>query len=163
MSLPPLRIFSVSVRLLLFLSLIVPILTWNVPLISPVFLKTSLVFPTLLFSSISLHCLFKKAFLSLLAILWTPVLSWVYLSFSPLPFTSLFFSAIVKPPQETTLPSCVSLSLGWFWSPHPVQCYELLPIVLQTLCLPDLIIPWIYSSPPLYNQKGFYLGHTWVA
>ena len=39
-------------------------------LISQIFLKRSLVFPILLFSFISLHCLFKKAFLSLLAILW---------------------------------------------------------------------------------------------
>ena len=32
-----------------------PIFTWNVPLISLIFLKRSLVFPILLFSSISLH------------------------------------------------------------------------------------------------------------
>ena len=31
--------------------------------------------------------------------------------------------------------------------------------VLQALCLPDLI-PWIYLSLPLYNGKGFDLGHT---
>ena len=40
---------------------------------SPIFLKRSLLFPLLLFSSISLHCSFKKAFLSLLAILWNSV------------------------------------------------------------------------------------------
>ena len=28
--------------------------------------------------------------------------------------------------------------------------------------LPDLI-PWIYLSLPLYNRKGFDLGHTWMA
>ena len=50
----------------------------------------------LLFSSISLHCSFKKAFLSLLAILWNSALNWVYLSFSPLPLASLHFSAICK-------------------------------------------------------------------
>ena len=33
--------------------------------------------------------------------------------------------------------------------------------VLHALCLPDLI-PWIYWSPPLYNPKGFDLGHIWV-
>ena len=60
-------IFSTSVRSLQFLSFIVPILAWSVPLIPPFFLKRSLVFPILLFSSISLHCSFK-AFLSLLAI-----------------------------------------------------------------------------------------------
>jgi len=41
-----------------------------VPLVSLIFLKRSLVFPILLLSSISLHWLLRKAFLSLLAILW---------------------------------------------------------------------------------------------
>ena len=71
---------SPSVRSLPFLSFILPILAWNVPLTAPIFLKGSLVFPLLLFSSISLHCSFKKAFLSLLAILWNSAFSWVYLS-----------------------------------------------------------------------------------
>ena len=48
---------------------------------------------------------------------------------------------------------------GWFWSLSRVQCYELPSIVLQALCLLDLIL-WIYVSLPLYNGKGFYLGHT---
>ena len=50
----------------------------------------------LLFSSISLHCSLKKAFLSLLAILWNSAFRWVHHSLSPLPFTSLLFSAICK-------------------------------------------------------------------
>ena len=50
----------------------------------------------LLFSSISLHCSIKKAFLSLLTILWNSTFSWVYLSLSPLPFASILFSAICK-------------------------------------------------------------------
>ena len=53
-----------------FLSFIVPIFAWKVPLASLIFLKRSLVFPILLFSSISLHWSLRKAFLSLLAILW---------------------------------------------------------------------------------------------
>ena len=67
-------ISSASVRSLTFLSFILPIFAWNVPLVSLVFLKRSLVFPSIvfrLFSSISLHCSLKKAFLSLLAVLWT--------------------------------------------------------------------------------------------
>ena len=68
---------------------------WNVPLIFSVFLKRSLVFHFLLFSSISLHCSLKKA-LSFLAILWNSAFSWVYLSLSPLLFASLLFSAIGK-------------------------------------------------------------------
>ena len=38
----------------------------------------------------------RKAFLSLLAILWNSAFGWVYLFVSPLPFTSLLFSAICK-------------------------------------------------------------------
>ena len=75
-----------SVRSLPFLCFIAPILEWHVPLITPIFLKRSLVFPMLLFSSISLHCSFKKSLLSLLAILWNSAFSWVYLSLSPLLF-----------------------------------------------------------------------------
>ena len=51
-----------------------------------------------------------------------------------------------------------SFSWGWSWSLPPVQCHEPLFIVLQALCL----IPWIYLSLPLYNHKGFDLGHTWM-
>ena len=65
-----------------------------------IFLKRSLVFPILLFSSISLHCSLKKAFLSLFAILWNPAFRWVYLFFSPLPFTFLLFSAVCKPSSD---------------------------------------------------------------
>ena len=89
-------ISSASVRSLWFLSFIVLILAWNIPVISPMFLKSSLVFPILLFASISVHCSFKKAFLSLLAILWNSTFSWVYLSLSPFPFPSLLSSAICK-------------------------------------------------------------------
>ena len=53
-----------SVRFLPFLSFIVPIFAWNVPLVSPVFLKRSLAFPVLLLSFISLPCTLKKTFLS---------------------------------------------------------------------------------------------------
>ena len=50
---------------------------WNVPLVSLIFLKSSLVFPILLFSSISLHWSLRKAFLFLLAILWNAAFKWV--------------------------------------------------------------------------------------
>ena len=50
-------ISSYSVRSIPFLSFIEPIFAWNVPLVSLIFLKRSLVFPILLFSSISLHWL----------------------------------------------------------------------------------------------------------
>ena len=63
-------------------------LAWNVPLIFLIFLKRSLVFFILLFSSISLHWSPRKAFLYLCAILWNSTFRWVYLSFSPLPLAS---------------------------------------------------------------------------
>ena len=96
-------ITSASIRSLLFLFFIVPIFAWNVPLIliSPIFLTRSLVFPILLFPSFSLHCSFKKAFLSLLAILWNSAFSWVFLSFSLLPFACLLSSAICKASSDT--------------------------------------------------------------
>ena len=62
-------ISSASVSSIPFLSFIEPIFAWNVPLLSLIFLKRSLVFPILLFSSVSLHWSLRKAFLSLLAIL----------------------------------------------------------------------------------------------
>ena len=48
-------ISSAYIRSLLFLSLIVSIFAWNVPLVSLIFLKRSLVFPILLFPCIYLH------------------------------------------------------------------------------------------------------------
>ena len=92
-----------SVRSIPFLSFIEPIFAWNVPLVSLIFLKRSLVFPILLFSSISLHWLLGKAFLSLLAILWNSTFRWLYLSFSPLLFASLLFTAICKASPEHEL------------------------------------------------------------
>ena len=109
-------------------------------------LKRSLFSPILLFSSISLHWSLRKAFLSLLAILWNSAFRWIYLSFSPLPFTSLLFSAICKASSDNRLPFLVSFSWGWSWSLLPVRCHKPPSVVLQALGLSDLI-PWI-SSPP---------------
>ena len=96
-------ISSASVRSVTFLPFIVPIFAWNSPLVSLILLTRSLVFPILLFSSISLHWSLRKAFLSLLAILQNCVIKWVYLSFSPLPLASLLFSAICKASSDNYL------------------------------------------------------------
>ena len=68
----------------------------NDSLMSPIFLKRSLVFPLLLFSSSFMHSSLKKSFLSLLAALWNSAFSWIYLSLYPLLFTALLSSAICK-------------------------------------------------------------------
>ena len=107
---------SVSVRSILFLSFNVPIFPWNVPLVSLIFLKRSLVFPILLFSSISLHWSLRKPFLSLLGILWNSAFRWVYLSFSPLPLASLLFSAICKASSDNHFAFLHFFFLIFFWS-----------------------------------------------
>ena len=89
-------IASSSFRSIPFLSFLEPIFAWNVPLVCLIFLKRSVVIPILLFCSISFHWSLRKVFLSLLAILWNSAFKWVYLSFFPLLFTSLLFTAICK-------------------------------------------------------------------
>ena len=89
-------ISSAYVRSIQFLSCIVPIFAWNVPLVPLIFLKMSLFFPVLVFSSISLHWSLRKAFLPLFALLWNSAFKWEYLSSSPLLFASLLFTAICK-------------------------------------------------------------------
>ena len=126
-----------------------------------IFLKRALVFPILLFSFISLHWLLRKSFLSHLAILWNSAFEWVYLSFSPLPFPSLLFIAVSKASSDNHFAFFIFFPWGWSWSLPPVQYHEPLSIDLQALCLSDLI-PWIYLSLPLYNCKGFNLGHIWM-
>ena len=149
---------SASVKSIPFLSFIVPTFAWNVPLVSLIFLKRFLVFPILLFSSMSLHWSPRKAFLSLLAILWNPELRWVHLSFSPLPFLSLLFTAICKGSLDNPSAFLLSFSWEWPWFLPSVQCHKLPSIVLQALCL-SYLIPWIYFSLLLYNHKEFDLGH----
>ena len=58
-------------------------------LLSLIFLKRSLVFPILLFSSIFFALITAEGFLN-------SAFKWVYLSFSPLPFTSLLFTSLYK-------------------------------------------------------------------
>ena len=135
-------------------------------LVSLIFFKRSLVFPILLFSSYFFALIPEEGFLispcysfssiqSLshvwlfetpwTAILWNSAFKWVYLSFSPLPFAYLLFTAICKVFSDNILPFCISFSWGWSWSLPSVQCHELLSRVLWAPCLSDLIA-WIYFS-----------------
>ena len=153
-------IASASVRSIPFLSFIVPIFAWNVPLVCLILLKHSLVFPVLFFSSISLHWSFRKAFyLSLLV--FGSLHSDGYIFYFLLCLLLLFFSQLfVRPPRTTILPFCTFFPpWEWSWLLPPVQCHKPLSIVLQVLFLSNLI-PWIYLSLPLNNHKGFDLGHT---
>ena len=132
-------IFSASVRSMLFFVLYCAHLCVKCSLVIYNFLERSLDFPILLFSFISLHCLFKKAFLiSPGYSLELCIQLGISFPFS-FAFSSLLFSAICKATSNNHLPSCFSFSLGSFWSLPPVQCYETLSIVLQAFGLPDLI------------------------
>ena len=66
-----------------------------------------------------------------------------------------FLQLFVKPPQTTTLPCCSGMVL---FAP-PGRCYGPLSIVLQALCLLDLM-PWIYLSPLLYVFRRVDLSCT---
>ena len=129
-----LLISSASVKSISFLPFIEPIFAWNVPLVSLIFLKRSLVFPILLCSYIPSHCSLKKA-LSLFAALWNSAFRWVYLIFSSLTLASLLFSAIYKASSDNhfALFFHFFFSCEWSWSLPPVQCQEPLSIVLQAL------------------------------
>ena len=127
-------ISSISIRSLPFLSLFVPIFGRNVPLIFPIFLR-SLVFPLLLFSSVSYIVHWRRSSCS--SLLFSETLHLVECTFPFLPcFLLLFFPWLfVEPTQTTTLPSCIYFSLGWLCLLPPVQRYEPLSTVLQALCL----------------------------
>ena len=151
-----LLISSASVRSILFLSFIETIFTWNVPLISIIFLKRSLVSPILLFSSSPLHWSLRKAFLSYcysLEFSIQTLISFLFFSFSlSFSFHFLFFHSY-----------CASLhffSMGMFLI--PVSC-----IMSQTSVHSSSGTLSIRSNPlnpslPLYNRKGFDSGHTWM-
>ena len=97
-----------------------------------------------------------KAFLSLLAILCNSAFRCLYLSFSPLLSTSLLFTAICKASPDS------HFAFLHFFSTRMV----LIPVACTmsrtsfhgssgTLSIRSI-------SLPLYNHKGFDLGHTWM-
>jgi len=153
-------ISSASVRSIAFLSLIVPTFAWNVPLGSLIFLKRSLVFPILLFSSISLHCSIRR--LSYLSLLFFGTL---YVDGYIFPFLLCFlllflFSAICKASLDNHFAFLhffflevvfITASCAMSWT----------SVLSSSGTLSDLI-PWIYLWLPLYNCKGFDLGHNWM-
>ena len=111
-------------------------------LVSLIFLKRSLVFAVLWFSSVSLHCSFKKAFLSVLAVLWNSTFSWVYVSLSPLPSTSLLFSCICNASSENHFAFLHFLFFGMLLV--TASCRVLWTFAhCSSWTLSDLI-PWIY-------------------
>ena len=87
-------IFFASVRSILFLSSIVLNFAWSLG-ISNFLQEISSLFHSIVFLYF-FALITEEGFLILPAILWNSAFKWVYLSFSPLPLTSLLFSAICK-------------------------------------------------------------------
>jgi len=152
-------ISSASIRSIPFFPFIVPIFAWHILLVFLIFLKRSLVFPILLFSSVALHWSLRKAFLSLLAILWNAAFNWIYLSFSPLPLTSFLFSAICKASSDKHF-AFLHFFLGMVLI--TASCTMSWTSVHSSSGTLSDLIPWIYLLLPLYNHKGFDLGHIWM-
>ena len=153
-------ISSASVRSIPFLSRIVPIFPWNVPLVSLSFLTISPVFPILLFSSVSLHWSLRKAFLSLLAFFGTPHSNGYIFFFSPLTLVSILFIAVCKTSSDSHFAFLHFFFLGMVLI--IVSCTMSWVSIHSSSTTLSHLIPWIYLSLPLYSHKGFDLGHTWM-
>ena len=140
------------------LSFIVPIFAWNVPLVSLIFLKRSLVF--LIYCFPVFLCTDHLGRLSLVSLLFFGTLHsdgsiFPFLLCFPLLFFAQLF---VRLPQTTVLPFfflemiLITASYTMLWSSVHSSSGTL-----------SVQIPWIHLSLPLYNHKGFYLDHTWKA
>ena len=111
-------ISSTSVRSIPFLSFIEPIFAWNVPLVFLIFLKRSVVFPILLFSSICLPDLCGR--LSYLSLLFFGTLHSngnIFFSFA---FRFSSFTAICKPSSDSHFAVLHFFSMGMVLV--PISC-----------------------------------------
>ena len=123
---------------------------------SPILGTRSLILPAHCFPLFL--CTVHLKTLSYLPLIFPETLHSVGCIFPFLPcFSLLFFPQLfVKPPQTTILPYCIFPPL-WDGFAHSLlySVYKPMSIFLQAQSLLYLI-PWIYSSHPLYNHKGFW-------
>ena len=125
-------ISSTSVRSRPVLSFIELIFAWNVPLVSLIFLRGSLVFPIYCFP-------YFFALITEEGFLTSPCYSLelcIQMSISFL-FSFAFcfspFYSYLRPAQRAIFLFCISLPWGLSWSLSPVQCHKPLSIVHQAL------------------------------
>ena len=113
----------------------------------------------LLFSSTSLHLSLRKAFLSLLAILWNSAFRWEYLYFSPLLFTSVLFTAICKAFSDSHFAFLHFFFLGMVLIPVPCTMSRTsIHSSSGTLFIRSNPLNLFLTSTVSY--KAFDLGHT---
>ena len=116
----------------------------------------------------------EEAFLSLLAILWNSAFRWVYLFFSPLPFTSLLFSIIFSSnliqfssvqslsrvrlfatPWTTAHQASLSITNSWSL-PRPMSIELVMPSNHLILCHPLLLLPSIFPSIRVFSTESVF-------
>ena len=105
--------------------------------------------------------LLRKAYLSLLAILWNSAFKWVYLSFSPLLFASLLYTAIFRASSDSHFAFLHLFFLRMVLI--PVSCAMSWTSVHSssgTLSIKSSPLNLFFTPP--YNNKGCDLGHTWM-
>ena len=81
-------------------------------------------------------------------------------NYSPLPFISIIFLAICKASSDNHFTFLHFFFLGMVLI--PVSCKMSQTSIRSSSGTFSDLIPWIYLSLPLYNHKGFDLGHTWM-
>ena len=151
-----------STRSLPFLSFLVLIFEWNVPLIFPIFLKRPLASRLLSFSLVLRTAHWTRP--SCLSVLFFENLHLVDIPF-PLSLAfciSSILQQFVKPPQMTALPSSFSFSFG-------VISFTASCTVLQTCIHTSSGTLFTRYNPlnlfvtSLRIHRGFDLSHTWLA
>ena len=131
-----LLISSASVRSIPFLSFIVPISAWNVPLVSHFLEEICSLSHSIFLYFFAL--ITEEGFLISPCYFFGTVHSTGYIFPFLLCFSLPFFSQLFTPPQTAILLFCISFPWEWSWFQSPVQCHEPPPIVHQALCLSDL-------------------------
>ena len=126
-------LISSFVRSIPFLSFIMLIFAWKIPLVSLISWSDLQSLPFYCFPLFL--CTDRWGRLCYLSLLFFGTLhSDGYIFPFLLCLLLLFFSQLFgSPPQTTILPFSISFSWGWSWSLLPVQCHEPTSIVLQAL------------------------------
>ena len=133
-------IYPASVRSFPFLPLLCPSLYQIFPHISDFLedicsLSHSTFFPPLFLCIVHI----RRLFFSPLSSFWNSAFSCVSLSLSLFPLASPLFSSICKASSDNHFTFLHFFFLNMALSLSPVQCYEPPSIILQALCLSDLI------------------------
>ena len=122
---------------------------------------TIVIKPILLFSSISLQWSLRKAFWSLLGILWNSAFKWVYFSFSSLSFPTLLFTAICKASSDSHFAFLHFFFLGMVLI--PVSCimsWTSIHSSSETLIRSNPL--HLFDTSTFLIIRDFDLDHTWM-